>query len=198
MGCFRTMTVTCADREKARWRWASRRRCTLSMGSPHLRIRQRALKALMQMGRPAVEALAEALDDDRLRVRQGVLEALEMIGEPAVLPLLKVLEAGNPRARWRAAEALGRLGDVRSVPYLVRALQDYTLDVRWKAAESLGMIGDRRCMEALIEAPTGRDSSGRAPRGHWEGSETRGRSRPCPGLRGKTKTRACARPRRAR
>jgi HEAT repeat protein len=45
------------------------------------------------------------------------------------------------KARWEAAKALGSIGDVRSIPTLVKALEDPESDVAWLAAKALKKMG---------------------------------------------------------
>lgn len=71
-------------------------------------------------------------------VRQDARLALVARGHPAVPPLIRVLQqAGEDHVRWEAAKALGAIGDPRSIPALVKALEDRNPDVAWLAAEGL-------------------------------------------------------------
>ena len=71
-------------------------------------IRQKARKSLVALGKPAVSSLAQALQDSK-----------------------------SDQIRWETAKALGAIGDTRSIPPLVKALEDTDLDVAWLAAEAL-------------------------------------------------------------
>jgi thioredoxin-like negative regulator of GroEL len=70
--------------------------------------RQKARKALVTLGRPAVPLLTQALQNSRL-----------------------------DQVRWEAAKTLGAIGDARAIPALVKALEDSDPDVAWLAAEAL-------------------------------------------------------------
>ena len=41
------------------------------------------------------------------------------------------------KARWEAAKALSEIGDIKSIPILVKALEDPETDVAWLAAKAL-------------------------------------------------------------
>ena len=54
------------------------------------------------------------------------------------MPLSQVLENSKIyKARWEAAKALGQIGDLKSIPTLVKALEDPESDVAWLAAKAL-------------------------------------------------------------
>lgn len=64
------------------------------------------------------------LGDKNIRVRQKPEKELVEIGKPAVQLLIHALEDENWRARWRAANALGKIGDARAVEPLIQRLSD--------------------------------------------------------------------------
>lgn len=76
------------------------------------------------------------------KVRRKARKTLVVIGKPAVSSLSEVLQNSNVyKARWEAAKALGAIGDVSSIPSLVTALEDTESDVVWLAAEALKKFG---------------------------------------------------------
>jgi HEAT repeat protein len=112
-------------------------------------IASQATEVLVSLGKPAVEPLVKALQNEDRSVRQRAAEALVKIGEPVVEPLVGALQ---DEARWLrrgAAEALGQIGDRRAVEPLIEALGDEL--VAWEAAEALGKIG-APAVEPLIGA----------------------------------------------
>lgn len=67
--------------------------------------RQKARKSLVAMGTPAVSSLTQALQNSRL-----------------------------DHVRWEAVKTLGAIGDTRTIPRLVKALEDTDPDVAWLAS----------------------------------------------------------------
>jgi HEAT repeat protein len=116
--------------------------------------------ALGHIGKPAVEPLIKALEDDNGWIRSSAAEVLGVIGDArAVEPLIRVL--GGEKAAWMrdlefirksAIEALGEIGDVRAVEMLIEALGDGGSHVRESATSALGKIGDARAVEPLSKA----------------------------------------------
>ena len=75
-------------------------------------------------------------EDDKVRTRAR--KSLVILGKKAVLPLSLVLENSKTyKARWEAAKALSEISDLKSIPTLVKALEDPESDVAWLAAKSL-------------------------------------------------------------
>jgi HEAT repeat protein len=75
--------------------------------------------------------------------RQRAREALVDIGKPAVGALIEALASpdSNHHMRWEAAKALCDLGDPEAASVLVSALEDEYFGVRWLAAEGLISLG---------------------------------------------------------
>lgn len=143
-------------------------------------LRNTAVRALVEIGEPAIEPLSRALRDRDIGGQEGAAEALMKIGKPAVEVLIEALRDKACR-RDIVALALGEIGDIRAIPYLrealddvnptvckaavlaleeigkppvdqlINALGDEDLQVRQKIAWELGMISES-AMEALIRA----------------------------------------------
>ncbi|MFQ6078745.1 MAG: HEAT repeat domain-containing protein [Thermodesulfobacteriota bacterium] len=112
-----------------------------------------AARALVRIGKPAVEPLIAALKDEDSYIRGYAAEALGEIGDPrAVEPLIAALEDKDPSVSEKVAWALGEIKDRRAVEPLIGALHHEQLWVRRTTAEAMGKIGDRRAVEALIAA----------------------------------------------
>jgi HEAT repeat protein len=71
-------------------------------------------------------------------IRMQARKSLVGMGKASVPALIQALQPVQPdQVRWEAAKSLGAIGDVRSIPALVRALEDNDSDVAWLAAEAL-------------------------------------------------------------
>jgi HEAT repeat protein len=77
--------------------------------------------------------------------------ALEKFGKPAVDYLHKALDDEDKWVRYMAADALGNIGDVRSIERLIPLLNDQDQDVRFATAYALGNIGHPSAEKALAE-----------------------------------------------
>ncbi len=95
--------------------------------------------------------LMEELADPDIIPRRHAREALVKTGEPALPLMLEGLAHGNFLVRWEVAKGLMEMKSPRSVPALIRALEDEEQDVRWLAAVALAQIG-RESLEPLLEA----------------------------------------------
>lgn len=90
-----------------------------------------------QSGKSA-QSFVNQLENDEVKVRTKARKSLVALGKQAVSPLSLILENSKVyKARWEAAKALGEIGDIKSVPVLVRALEDPESDVAWLAAKAL-------------------------------------------------------------
>jgi len=84
------------------------------------------------------QSLVILLENEDEKVRAKARKSLITIGKQAVLPLSQVLENSKIyKARWEAAKALSEIGDLKSIPTLVKALEDPESDVAWLAAKTL-------------------------------------------------------------
>jgi len=83
-------------------------------------------------------------------IRKEARGALVALGKPAVSSLAKALKnSGSNQVRWEAAKALGEIGAPRSIPTLVKALEDKDRDVAWLAAEALSALKKKAWPEVL-------------------------------------------------
>lgn len=76
--------------------------------------------------------------------------ALVNMGKPAVDLLITALKDKSTQIRYGAADSLGDLKDRSAVEPLIAAMQDEYAIVRQRAVEALGKIKDRRAIEPLI------------------------------------------------
>lgn len=85
-----------------------------------------------------LESLMNMLASKDGMARQKARKSLVALGKPAVNFLIQALQnSRSDQVRWEAAKALGAISDARSVPSLVKALEDSDMDVAWLAAEAL-------------------------------------------------------------
>lgn len=118
-------------------------------------------KALVEIGRPAVPYLVNALQwfkelhnygcPSSVKYLCDAPHVLLKIGPPAIPGLLKGLNSDNADIRRLSARVLGWLKARESVPALIEKLKDNELSVRTDAAEALGLIGDNIATAPLIE-----------------------------------------------
>lgn len=86
----------------------------------------------------STQSLVNLLNSEDNKVRTKARKSLVVLGKQAVSPLSLVLENSKIyKARWEAAKALGEIRDIKSIPVLVKALEDPESDVAWLAARAL-------------------------------------------------------------
>jgi HEAT repeat protein len=115
--------------------------------------------ALLRMGRPAGDALLEALAGPSGSERCIVADLLGVLGTHEARQMLEdmFVAASDPNERRSAAMALGRLGDPLSAPLLIEVLEGELAraavdhDVAIACVEALGLIGDRRAIPILTQ-----------------------------------------------
>lgn len=86
-------------------------------------------------------ALAALLTDASSLVRQSASDALAQIGEPAINVLAEVMNQPHDGGRARAAYALRRIGTIATAPVLYHYLDDRNPLVRLHAYEALDKLG---------------------------------------------------------
>jgi len=101
------------------------------------------------------QSLVNLLESEDEKVRTKARKSLVTIGKQAVSALSLVLENSKIyKARWEAAKALSEIGDLKSIPTLVKALEDPESDVAWLAAKTLEKFRKAAwpiLMRALVE-----------------------------------------------
>jgi HEAT repeat protein len=124
-----------------------------ALGDSDSAVRDQAVKSLVEIGRPASEALIKALDGDEILIRQGAAEALgEMQESQAIEPLIAAFS--REEMREVSVEALLKINKSSAVEPLLAILGDgnATDDIKADAAWALGELGDPRANEALLQA----------------------------------------------
>jgi HEAT repeat protein len=103
------------------------------------------------VGEKKMEKIFEELKDKTRPERWTRVIALEKYGKPAIDYLHKALDDEDKWVRYMAADALGNIGDVRSIDRLIPLLNDQDQDVRFSTAYALGNIGHPSAVEALTQ-----------------------------------------------
>lgn len=98
----------------------------------------------------AIQPLIESLADFDKSVREQATLALSNLGKAAIEPLAEAMKEPKWETRYRAAEALGRIADEKAVRPLISGLKDSRDHVRYMAAKSLHEIGDSDAVEPLM------------------------------------------------
>jgi HEAT repeat protein len=84
------------------------------------------------------QSLVNLFESEDEKVRTRARKSIVTLGKQAVPFLLPVLENSKIyKARWEAAKALSEINDLKSIPALVKALEDHESDVAWLAAKTL-------------------------------------------------------------
>jgi HEAT repeat protein len=90
---------------------------------------------------------------EREEARMATVIGLLPIGRPSVDILIEALDDDDWLVREAAADLLGKIADVRSVePLMERLRKDKDTGVKELALKALGLIGDARPLELYIEA----------------------------------------------
>lgn len=105
-------------------------------------LRNATAEVLVRLGKRAVPALLDHLQDCDQDLRKLVVDTLAAIGERSAVPaLLQTLDDPDVNVAAAAAEALGAIGDRTAVPALLQALDRQQHDFfRFNALSALGRI----------------------------------------------------------
>lgn len=121
-----------------------------ALHDPEKGVRTLAMRALVELGTPAVDPLLGLLADQQWVIRYRATEALGLIGDlRAVKPLVHQLSDEKDHVRYMAAKGLGRIGGPEEISSLINALSDSNEFVRRSAATALGAIGGKKAGIAL-------------------------------------------------
>ncbi|MHB8164359.1 MAG: HEAT repeat domain-containing protein [Methanoregula sp.] len=116
-------------------------------------VREQAMLALSNLGKSAVEPLAEAMKEPKWETRYRAAEALGKIAdEKAVQPLIQGLKDNREHVRYMAAKGLRGLGDSDAIEPMIILLKDENNYVRMMVARALGAIGGQKVNAALAAA----------------------------------------------
>jgi HEAT repeat protein len=88
-----------------------------------------------------IDSLIADLTCDDVVLCQKARKALVSIGKPAVPSLVKLLPHQKEQLRWEAVKALSQIADSSTTRVFLDSLEDKDFDIRWLAAEGLIAIG---------------------------------------------------------
>lgn len=97
-----------------------------------------------------IESFIAGLHSDSKKERAESMKALVEVGSPAVPRLRHLLTDPDWIVRYRAAEALGGIGDIAAVDALIISTCDTKDHVRYMATKSLGTFRDTRIHPVLV------------------------------------------------
>lgn len=106
-------------------------------------------KALIKIGKPAVDPVIAMINDRNGDVQRNAGYVLSKLGKPAVKPLIDMLKNSNCYVVVEAIWTLGEIGDNRAVDPLIRILKNENNLVRWEAVSALGKIGDEKIVKFI-------------------------------------------------
>jgi HEAT repeat protein len=103
-----------------------------------------AREELLEIGRPAIDAIVKAAKDKRPEMRHLTCELLGEIRDAKAVPILTEAladkdEFGTSIAS-AAARALGQIGDRSVIPALLKALDSPDRDLRYEATRALAIL----------------------------------------------------------
>ncbi len=97
----------------------------------------------------AIPVLTAALWDKFETVQERAWLALVQIGDPTIQPLAEVVREANADARMLAVRVLGKLKNPETIPLLIEALEDRRAEVRQEAAMALRDVAREHHVLAL-------------------------------------------------
>jgi HEAT repeat protein len=97
-----------------------------------------------------IDAQIENLNSTSHDVREAAITALVEIGKPAVESLLSALESTNKEVQISAAKSLGRIGDTRAIQPLIELLtESFDVDLMFEAAMALSSLDEKEACDEL-------------------------------------------------
>jgi HEAT repeat protein len=119
--------------------------------SPHLIVRQNALRALTGLGaRGAAGPIRELLSDPDWNLRLTAIRSLGVLADKAAVPALcEFAKSDIPNFQWAALRALGQIGDPSAGPALLGVLRASDGSLRVSVAEAIGRTGYKEAVPEL-------------------------------------------------
>lgn len=105
-----------------------------------------------------VKLINGLLDTKDLSKKLSSRETLLKMGEEIIPEIHKLLDSENDSLRLEAAKITELIADRRSIPLLIKLLDDPLFDIRWIAAEGLIKIGRSSICPLLESVRDGRSS----------------------------------------
>jgi HEAT repeat protein len=130
-----------------------------ALNDPYHSVRLNTIEALGKIRDiRAVQGLGRVLRYSRSSdIQISALKALAKIDLPqsdmvSILSILiDIFQRSNSVVKYSVVNALKDIGNTKSIPFLIEALLNETLEIRIVAAEALGQIGAQEAVPALIE-----------------------------------------------
>jgi len=110
-----------------------------------------ALVLLAGCGERRARFHLDQLSSPDRQARQRASRALVEIGEAAVAPLVARAQSGSDSLAYISAQILGRIGSTRAIPFLRELTQRDNAFVRREAVVALGQIGHRPLLAPLAD-----------------------------------------------
>jgi len=105
-----------------------------------------------------VKLINELLDTDDYSKKLSARETLVKMGKMIIPQMHKLLDSENDSLRMEAVKIVELIADRRSIPFLLRLLDDTIFDIRWIAAEALIKIGRHSICPLLKSVRDGNNS----------------------------------------
>jgi len=97
-----------------------------------------------------IDAQIKNLNSTSHDVREAAITALVEIGKPAVESLLSALESTSKEVQISAAKSLGRIGDTRAIQPLIELLtESFDVDLMFEAAMALSSLDEKEACNEL-------------------------------------------------
>jgi len=97
-----------------------------------------------------IDAEIENLNSTSHDVREAAIDALVEIGKPAVESLVSALESMNKEVQISAARVLGKIGDARAIQPLIELLtESFDIDLMFEAAMALSSLDEKEACNEL-------------------------------------------------
>jgi hypothetical protein len=108
-------------------------------------------KILAEFPENLVKTIKGSLDRKDYIKKKSARETLVKMGKKILPQMHKLLSSENDSLRMETAKITELIADSRSIPSLIKLLDDPIFDIRWIAAEGLIKIG-RRCICPLLKS----------------------------------------------
>ena len=102
--------------------------------------------------------IKESLNSKNSVKKLAARSTLVRMGKPIIPKMHKLLESENGLLRMEAAKIVELIADRRSIPFLIRLLDDKEFEIRWIAAEGLIKIGKRSILPLIKSVRDGESS----------------------------------------
>ncbi len=102
--------------------------------------------------------IKELLNDKNYSKKHNARKTLVKMGTSIIPRLHKLLVSPNRQLRIEAAKIVELIADRKSIPSLIRLLDDKEFDIRWIAGEGLIKIGRRSILPLLKSVRDGKSS----------------------------------------